>query len=363
MNNKLKLAVLFGGQSGEHEVSLISAASIIENLDHSKYDIYMIGITKQGKWMLYKGDTEDIRNGSWERNAKHIVFPPDPTIRGFFVIDDPSHIYKTDVVFPVLHGPMGEDGTIQGLLELTGIPFVGCDVLASSTAMDKAVTKAIFKSHDLPQGNYYVFLIDSWIEEQVKIINEIEESFTYPCFIKPVNMGSSVGISKAHSREELISGINEAAKYDRKIIIEEFINCREVECAVLGNYNAKASILGEIIPSKEFYDYEAKYLDGDNSQLLMPAPLSEELTDEIRELALKAYKALDCRGLARVDFFLEKETNNIYLNEVNTIPGFTQISMYPKLWEKTGLPYKELLDTLISLAIEAREKSVKGATI
>lgn len=361
MAGKLKIAVLFGGKSGEHEVSLMSAASVIENLDSQKYELYLLGITKEGKWMLFEGSVDDIKNGSWEQKSRPAVLPPDPGIGGFFLLEDPKCVYKPDVVFPVLHGPNGEDGTIQGVLELAGLPYVGCGVLSSSVGMDKAASKAVFQSCGLPQCGYYTVCIDAWKRNKDTILNEIEEKFTYPCFVKPANMGSSVGISKARNREELIKGINDAARYDSKIIIEEFIDCREIECAVLGNFDAKASILGEIIPSKEFYDYEAKYFDGGQSKLLIPAPLPEDITREIQSLAVQAFKALDCSGFSRVDFFLEKGTNKVYLNEVNTIPGFTQISMYPKLWDRTGIPYGELLDTLISLALDKFSGSRKGA--
>jgi len=349
----MRIAVLFGGRSGEHEVSLMSAASVINHLDKDKYDLYLLGITKEGQWKYYEGDVERIQNGSWEPDARTAVFPGDPSFGGFFLTEDPGKIYLVDMVFPVLHGPRGEDGTVQGLLELSGIPYVGSGVLASSTGMDKAASKAIFKSLDLPQGDYISVLREDWKENRQRIIESVEGSFGYPCFVKPANMGSSVGISKARNREELAVAMEYAGRYDRKILIEAFINGREIECAVLGNNYPKASVLGEIIPSKEFYDYEAKYHDGGNSKLLVPADLEEDKANEIRQLAVRAYRALDCSGLARVDFFVEKDTGLVYLNEVNTIPGFTKISMYPKLWEASGIPYGELLDTLIQLALSS----------
>lgn len=352
MKTKLKIAVLFGGKSGEHEISLISASSIIENMDAHKYDVYLIGITKQGHWRYYQGDVNKIKTGEWEMDSKPLIFPGDPSYRGFILAEDPSKTYEVDMVFPVIHGPNGEDGTLQGLLELTGIPYVGCDVLSSSTGMDKVMAKAIFSAHGLPQGGYIGVSRHKFKGDQQGIIDEIEEGFTYPVFVKPANMGSSVGISKANNRDELIEALKVAGKYDEKIIVEEFIDGREIECAVLGNNDPKASILGEILPSNEFYDYQAKYEDEGESKLLIPAPLSKGKSHEIRELAIRAYRALGCSGLSRVDFFLDKKTDMIYLNEVNTMPGFTQISMYPKLWEQTGIPYADLIDRLIELAKE-----------
>jgi len=352
MARRLNVAILFGGQSGEHEVSLESATSVINNIDLERYNLYLIGITKSGQWRYYDGDVSKIVTGEWEKESKPAVFPGDPSYRGFFLTEDPSKIYPIDVVFPVMHGPHAEDGTIQGLLELANIPYVGCGVLASSTAMDKAIAKVIFAAHGLPQGDYMVVLKHSLKEDLDEVLEEIEHKFTYPVFVKPANMGSSVGITKAHNRDELVEGLKKAAKYDRKIVVEEYINGREIECAVLGNNDPKASILGEIIPSNEFYDYHAKYRDGGKSRLLIPAPISDSKSKEIQEIAIKAYKALDCSGLARVDFFVDKENEKVYLNEVNTMPGFTQISMYPKLWEATGIPYSKLIDCLIELAQE-----------
>jgi D-alanine-D-alanine ligase len=357
MPEKLKVAVLFGGQSGEHEVSLMSCTSVVKNMDRDKYDIYFIGITKTGKWFLFEGDVEDIQNGKWEARSKPIVFPGDPSFKGFFLVDNPSKVYRVDVVFPIMHGPHAEDGTIQGLLELANIPYVGCDVVASSVAMDKAMAKAVFDSFGLPQGKYLVVLRQEFEQRPQHIIDAIESHLGYPCFVKPSNMGSSVGITKAHDRQELIEGLKEAGRHDRKLVVEAFINCREIECAVLGNNDPQASVLGEIIPCNEFYDYNAKYFDDGKSRLIIPADLPEEKAQEIRQLAIKAYKALDCSGMARVDFFVEKDTLEVFINEVNTIPGFTRISMYPKLWEATGVPYSRLIDRLIELALDRfREK-------
>lgn len=351
MSDKLNVAVVFGGKSGEHEVSLMSATNVIKAMDKEKYNIYMIGITKQGRWMAFKGDVGKIIDGSWEKEAYgldreetvNLLFP------GLFKGEAKSRI---DVVFPVLHGPNGEDGTIQGLFEMLDIPYVGCGVMSSALGMDKEFSKQLFKDAGLDVGEYMVLLKTDIEKDIAAAVSLAEKKFTYPVFIKPVNMGSSVGITKAHNREELVGGLKDACKYDRKVMIEENINCREIECAVLGNNNPVASGIGEIIPSKEFYDYEAKYFDDGKSVLVIPAELTASKTEEIREAAVKAYKALDSCGMARVDFFMDKETEKVYINEINTIPGFTKISMYPKLWDAAGVSYSELIDRLIELAIE-----------
>lgn len=351
MSNKLNVAVVFGGNSGEHEVSLMSATNIINAMDKEKYNIYMIGITKQGKWMAYKGDAGKISDGSWEQEAQGLE--RDETINLLFSkLFKGEEQNKIDVVFPVLHGPNGEDGTVQGLLEMLGIPYVGCGVMASALGMDKGFSKQLFKDAGIPMGDYTVLLKTDIEKDMASAVGLVEKRFTYPVFIKPVNMGSSVGITKAHNKEELTRGLAEACKYDRKVIIEENINCREFECSVLGNNDPVASGIGEIIPSHEFYDYEAKYFDGGQSVLVIPAELPDNKTQELREAAVKAFKALDCCGMARVDFFMEKDTGRILINEINTIPGFTKISMYPKLWDAAGISYSKLIDKLIDLAIE-----------
>ncbi|NTW71232.1 MAG: D-alanine--D-alanine ligase [Eubacteriaceae bacterium] len=345
--SKIKVGILFGGRSGEHEVSLMSAANVIEAIDKEKYEVVQLGIDREGQWYIYNGDKDRIKDGSWIEDEENLV-------KDFSIFHDPL-IDAVDVFFPVLHGPNGEDGTVQGLLKLLRKPFVGCGVLASAVGMDKVVCKKIFSDAGLPQGEFLSFLRNSWSKDQLGIIKAVEKTIGYPCFIKPANMGSSVGISKAHGREELITGINEAKRYDTKILVEANINCREVECAVLGNEEPKASVLGEIVPSKEFYDYQSKYFDGDKSVLIIPANLSEELTAKVRDYAVKAYQAIDGSGLSRVDFFVEKETDEIYINEINTLPGFTNISMYPKLWEATGISYHDLIIKLIDLAFEKFE--------
>lgn len=351
MSEKLNVAVVFGGKSGEHEVSLMSATNVINAMDKDKYNISMIGITRQGKWMAYKGDVSKIIDSSWEKEAEGLDREEtvDLMFHRFF---NNSAGKRIDVVFPVLHGPNGEDGTIQGLFEMLDLPYVGCGVMASALGMDKALSKQLFKDAGLNVGNYSVVLKRD-IEKDINYVtNLLEDRFDYPVFIKPANMGSSVGITKAHDRDELVSGLKEACKYDRKILIEENINNREIECSVLGNNDPVASGVGEIIPCNEFYDYTAKYFDDDKSVLIIPAELSESKAQEIREAAVKAYKSLDCSGMARVDFLLDKETEKVYINELNTIPGFTRISMYPKLWDAAGLSYGKLIDRLIELAIE-----------
>lgn len=351
MSNKLNVAIVFGGKSGEHEVSLMSATNVIKAMDNGKYDIYMIGITKQGRWMAYKGNVDKIIDGSWEKEAEEL--DREETVSLLF----PSLFKgeansKIDVVFPVLHGPNGEDGTIQGLLEMLDIPYVGCGVMASALGMDKEFSKQLFARAGLPMGDYTVILKTDIEKDMTSAICLVENRFDYPVFIKPVNMGSSVGITKAHNREELTRGLTEACKYDRKVIIEENINCREFECSVLGNNNPVASGIGEVIPSHEFYDYEAKYFDDGKSVLVIPAELPDSKIQELREAAVKAYRALDCCGMSRVDFLVDKDTEKIYINEINTIPGFTKISMYPKLWDVAGISYSNLIDRLIELAIE-----------
>ncbi|NLG88275.1 MAG: D-alanine--D-alanine ligase [Clostridiaceae bacterium] len=356
MKNKKTVAVLFGGQSFEHEVSRVSAQSVIENLDKDKYDIIPIGITKEGKWIRYTGEYSDIGSGKWEAIAlKELKDGPEasfaaisrgyPTIRDFFLEFDKN----IDIVFPVLHGCNGEDGTIQGLLELAGIPYVGCGVLSSAVGMDKATSKILFESAGIPQGKYFLVLRSEINGNIRQIQKRTEETIGYPCFVKPSNCGSSVGVSKVNDSEELLKALLIAGKYDRRILIEEFINGREIECAVLGNDSPIASTVGEVVPCNEFYDYKAKYIDN-ASEIIIPAQLDDQTVQLIRNYAVEAFKALDCSGLARVDFFVEKVTGKVYINEINTMPGFTSISMYPKLWEACGIPYGELLDRLIDFA-------------
>jgi D-alanine-D-alanine ligase len=352
MVGKLVLGVIFGGRSGEHEVSLVSARGVIGALDPDRYQVVPIGIARDGRWLV-QGDPlarlQAICDGRADPGpAQQTVSPVRQSlVDGLW----PEGLPRLDVVFPVLHGPYGEDGTLQGLLEMAGLPYVGAGVLASALAMDKVVSKMILQAAGLPMVDYLAVTRRQWQEHPAGVIAEAERRFGYPCFIKPANLGSSVGITKAHEGEELWAGLDLAVTYDRRLLIERGVNAREIEVSVLGNDDPVASVPGEILPSREFYDYDAKYVD-DRSDLLIPAPLPAELAEEIRALAVRAYKAHDGAGMARVDFLLDRESLRPYVNELNTIPGFTPISMYPKLWEASGLPYPRLLDRLIELALE-----------
>lgn len=345
---KKRLGVIFGGTSTEHEVSIVSGTSVIKNLNKEKYEIYPIYIDKAGEWFEFEPDNKTYKVGD--------------EIVGTKKIENIWNYLKTmDILFPVLHGLQGEDGTIQGMFELLKIPYVGTRVLGSSICMDKVYSKIIFEKAKLNQAKYiyirrfedkYIYVNEDFSEEILNIqetVNKIMEKIDFPMFIKPSNSGSSVGISKAKNKDELINAITEASKFDKKILIEENINGREIECAVLGNEEVKASVLGEILPAEAFYSFSAKYQNSDSKTVEAP-DLPEELTKKVRELAVKAYKAADCQGLSRVDFFVDDKENKIYINEINNLPGFTEISMYPKLWEKSGLTYTELLDKLIELA-------------
>ncbi|WP_432662530.1 D-alanine--D-alanine ligase [Wukongibacter baidiensis] len=367
MKKKINVGVIFGGKSAEHEVSLMSATSIINAIDKDKYNVVPIGITKEGGWMIYSGPIEQIENGEWEGISNKLLRDkPKENVFSIIPVGKKEHdlqevvptglANKIDVVFPALHGPYGEDGTIQGLLEMADIPYVGAGVLASSLCMDKAYSKKLFELEGLNVVEYVVVLRNKLKKHMDEYVASIEERFEYPIFIKPANLGSSVGITKAHDRDELIKGLDEAAKYDKKILVERSIEGREIECAVLGNDDPIPSVVGEIVPSHEFYDYEAKYFDDGKSKLIIPADIPKNISDEVRQMAIVAYKALGCTGLSRVDFFLEKETNKIYINEINTMPGFTKFSMYPLLWQETGLPYDELIEKLVELALERYEE-------
>lgn len=351
MNSKKTVVVLFGGQSSEHDVSRISASTIIKNMDPNKYFVLTVGITKEGKWMLYNGPVNYIETGEWEKFATPAFISPDATQKA--LIKFAGDRYKTipiDVVFPVLHGLYGEDGTVQGLLEMAQIPYVGCGVLASSVSMDKVYTKMIVEKENIAQAKYLVIYKED-LNDIEPIVSKVNEKIGYPCFIKPSNAGSSIGITKAHNQEELINGLHIAAKHDRKILVEEAIVGREVECAVLGNLEVKASSVGEIIAAAEFYDYDAKYNNSESKTIINP-DIPTEIAEEIREKSVRIFKAVDGSGLSRVDFFIEKDTNRVIFNEINTMPGFTSISMYPMLWENAGIPIGKLIDTLIELAIE-----------
>ncbi len=347
---KLKVCVIFGGQSPEHEVSRKSVTSVLNNLDKNKYEISVIGITKNGEWYLYEGDISKIEGGEWEKaDNKRAIISPDAGQKAILVFSENKiEEIHPDIVFPVLHGEYGEDGTIQGLLELANIKYVGMGVLASANGMDKAYTKLVLKNEGIPQADWVVVKTSEAIENYIP---EIEEKLGYPCFVKPCRTGSSVGVGKAHDRSELISALYEAAKFDRKILVEENIDGHEVECAVLGNDNPKAAAVGEIVPTVEFYDFDAKYNDN-STKLHIPADLPKDIYEKIREYSVKAFKAMDGMGLSRVDFFVKYSDNSIVLNEINTMPGFTNISMYPKLWIEAGIKYSELLDKLIELGLE-----------
>lgn len=352
--NKKNIVVIFGGQSPEHEVSLNSASMIISNMNEEKYYIIPIGITKEGQWLIYDGPVEHIKTGEWEKYGTPAIISPDATQKSILkIIGDKIKKIPVDVIFPVLHGKWGEDGTIQGLFEMAQIPYVGDGVLSSCVSMDKVFTKMIAKSVNIEQAKYLWFYTYE-LEHCENILNQIEKELQYPCFIKPANTGSSVGITKAHNREELKKALYYAAKFDTKVIAEEFIDGREIECSVLGNENPIASGVGEIFSAAEFYDYDAKYNNAE-SKTVVPAELEKEITDKIREIAIKIFKAVEGTGLARVDFLIQKNTNRIIFNELNTMPGFTSISMYPMLWEAEGKSKELLIDELITLAFSKQQ--------
>ncbi len=360
MARKIRVGVIFGGRSGEHEVSLASARSVMNAMDKEKYEIVPIGITKEGRWIA-SGDPLMALEAGDAGVSQPVALLGDPSRRGLMRLEDTEQAVKAtrlaelDVVFPILHGPYGEDGTVQGLLELAGIPYVGAGVIGSALGLDKAVFKDVMLAHGLPITDYLLVKRKEWETVPEEVMDRAEAALGYPVFTKPANLGSSVGIRKCHDREELTRGLTEAARYDRKLLVEVAVPAaREIEVSVLGNDDPIASVPGEIIPSREFYSYEAKYIDrGDEaSGLLIPAPISPEMTERVRDLAVRAYKAIDCAGMARADFLLSGETGELYVSELNTIPGFTTISMYPKLWEASGIPYPELIERLIDLAIE-----------
>ncbi len=342
---KLRVGILFGGKSGEHEVSLRSAASVAAALDKSKYDVIPIGITKEGHW-LSSGESRKLLPQAGEAVSQETALE---------LSCDPTAAQPVDVVFPVLHGTYGEDGTVQGLLEMAGLPYVGSGVLGSAAGMDKDVMKRLFRDNGLPVVEWILVLRSELQANSAAVREKSERAFGYPVFVKPANLGSSVGVSKARDAEELDAALELAASFDRRIIVERSVDARELECAVLGNDNPIASVPGEVVPAGDFYDYEAKYIR-DDARLLIPAPLAPEESAKVRDLACRAFLAIDGAGMARVDCFLERSSGKIWLNEINTIPGFTSISMYPKLWEATGIPYSELLDRLIALALERHEE-------
>jgi D-alanine-D-alanine ligase len=365
---KLRVGVIYGGRSGEHEVSIASAAAVVQNLDRQRYEAIPIRIEKDGRWIIADRlpasssaaeVIEQARSAASQRlsrggrEAHLLAHPGEEQILTIERGSTPSITgLGLDVVFPVLHGPYGEDGTVQGLLELANIPYVGAGVLASAVGMDKAMAKAVFAAKGLPVGKYLVVLRQNWMERREEISKAVSAELGYPVFVKPANLGSSVGISKAKFASDLGPAIDTAAQYDRKIVIEAAVpNAREIEVAVLGNDCPQASVPGEVIPSREFYDYEAKYLD-DQSRVVIPAELPAEVAAEVQRLAIEVFLATDCAGMARVDFLMDGASGALYVNEINTIPGFTTISMYSKMWQASGVTYPELLDRLIALARE-----------
>jgi D-alanine-D-alanine ligase len=362
--SKLRVGVIFGGRSGEHEVSLRSAHSIIQALDKNKYEAIPIGITKSGNWLTASAALGLIPEVIMSNpQTEFVALVGAPAYSGLVKLngDNLAVGEKLDVIFPALHGTYGEDGTIQGLFELADIPYVGCGVLASSTGMDKIAMKNLFVANGLAVGKFSWFLRKNWEQNRQAILDKLETELKFPMFVKPANLGSSVGISKAKNLVQLKQAIDLAIKYDRKIIVEAGINAREFEISVLGNDNPIASLPGEVIPGAEFYDYNDKYIDN-KTQFEIPAKLSQELVEQMQQLAIKAFQAIDGSGLARVDFFLDRDTNKLLLNEINTMPGFTSISMYPKLWEASGLSYSNLINRLIELALERHKEKAQIIT-
>jgi D-alanine-D-alanine ligase len=355
MNKKLQVTVIFGGRSGEHEVSLMSARSILSVLDMNRYEVTQIGITHDGKWLTGADVLGKFENGKKD-GLLPVVVSPDPSEMGIYVLQDATLMKLTDVdiFFPVLHGTFGEDGTMQGLFELADIAYVGAGVVGSAVGMDKGVFKDVMLANNIPVVDMMVALRAEIENDITGVIERAERVGDYPLFTKPANLGSSVGVTKCNNRSDLQEGLMEAVSFDHRILIQKGVrNAREIEVSVLGNAEPVASVCGEVLPSREFYSYESKYLDG-TSELQIPAQLPNETSECIREYAVRAYKAIDCAGMARVDFFVEEDTNRIYLNELNTIPGFTKISMYPKLWEASGLSYAKIVDRLIELAMERK---------
>ncbi|PYU52575.1 MAG: D-alanine--D-alanine ligase A [Acidobacteria bacterium] len=353
---RLRIGILFGGRSGEHEVSLASAASVIRGLDPDKYEAVPIGITKEGHWLVGAGAQKMLPEVL--KGGQRVMMTADPTDAALVRLDGSGGGQRIDIVFPVMHGTFGEDGTIQGLLDLAGLPFVGAGVLGSAIGMDKDVAKRLLQVAKIPVVPWITVHRHDWESKTHAIQTAIEAQFEYPVFVKPATLGSSVGMTKVHSREELAPALNLACEFAMKILVEESVNAREIEVSVLGNHNPKASVAGEIVPHREFYDYAAKYLE-EGTQLLIPADLKPPQVKKFQNYAVDAFRALELSGMARVDFFLEKNGSKIYLNEVNTIPGFTSISMYPKLWEASGIPFRELIDKLIELALEQHAEKAR----
>lgn len=339
---------MFGGKSGEHEVSLNSSYNVIRAIDRAQYDVTLIGITREGRWSIYTGDVKNIKEDCWESDDEHNKWD--------FSLFTDEDFAKTDIIFPVMHGTFSEDGTLQGLFEMLDKPYVGCGVLGSALAMDKCVSKTLFEAAGIPVAKGVTLFKQEIIENMALQCNKIENQFEYPVFVKPANMGSSVGIAKAHDREELEEALRDAIKYDIKILVEEFIDGMEIEIAALGNEDVMISEPGWIKPCNEFYDYEAKYLSGDDSEVVIPAPIPADKAEQVKSYAAKAFKALNCSGLSRIDFFVTNKDQRVIINEINTLPGFTNISMYPKLWANSGIGYSALIGKLIELGMERYEK-------
>jgi len=374
MSKKIRVGLIFGGKSGEHEVSLASAQSVARAIDQTKYDVVLIGVTKQGRWLAGGSALKQLATAS----PTPLLAPMEESPNGEsgktidsteLVPTEASHadraapLASIDVAFPLVHGTFGEDGTMQGLLELADIPYVGAGVAASAVGMDKTLMKALFNVHHLPVVEWMAILRKEWESQPEATIRRIEQAFGYPCFIKPANLGSSVGITKAHNWDELAQALATAAQYDRKLIAERSAeNSREIECSVLGNDEPVASLPGEVIPRREFYDYSAKYADDAGTELIVPADLPADTLQRVQDLAIRAFQAIDACGMARVDFFVERGTNHVLLNEINTIPGFTSVSMYPRMWQKSGLTYPDLIDRLIQLALERHADKRRSKT-
>lgn len=348
--SKRKVAVIFGGRSGEHDVSLRSAESVIGALDRDKYDVVPIGIQRDGAWITGANAMAYLRDGVGDVSGAALLAGSNSAELLAIDANRFDSVANIDVALPILHGTYGEDGTVQGLLELANVPYVGAGVVGSAVGMDKAIFKRVMEAVGLPVLPWQLVLRSSWHADSEAVLDQLEATLSYPMFTKPANLGSSVGITKCDNRTELAIGMTEAVSFDRRVVVEQGINPRELEVSVLGNDNPVASVVGEIRPKRDFYDYTAKYIS-DDSDLMIPAAIDEALSDEIRRLACFAYQAIDCAGLARVDFLLDRATGNIYMNEINTLPGFTSISMYPKLWAASGLSYSDLLDCLIDLAL------------
>ncbi len=365
-HKRIRVGVVFGGRSGEHEVSLRSARSIMDALDRDRYEVLPIGITKEGRWIAGGDPFRRLVDGGAESGPVALLGEPgDPTLKAIEPAGGETRslrdIAALDVVFPVLHGPYGEDGTIQGLLELADIPYVGAGVVGSAVGMDKAIFKAVMVAHGIPVLPHVLVLRSEWEADREATLDRVDAALRYPVFTKPCNLGSSVGISKARDRAGLAAALDDAARYDRRLLVEQGITAREIEVSVLGNESPIASVPGEVVPGNEFYSYKDKYID-DKAQLLIPAPLDEATTQRVRSLAVAAYAAIDAAGLARCDFLVDKDSGEVWLNEINTIPGFTSISMYPKLWEASGVPYPELVNRLIELALERHADKRRNKT-